>query len=228
MKIESFHSSSSGNLYRVSDGPTSILIECGVPIGEIKRCLNYRLSEISGCLISHAHGDHSRAAAALASSGVDLYATAETFDTVDISGHRKHEIESGEIFTVGSFTVMAFSTHHDCPGSVGYYIASGENRLLFATDTYYIRPRFAGLTHIMVECNYSHDTISPDIDPVVRRRLYSSHFSLENVIVFLKANDLSKVEEIWLLHLSSGNSDARMFQDRVEKLTGKTVVVAEE
>ena len=53
-----------------------------------------------------------------------------------------------------------------------------------------------------------------------------SHFSLENVKEFLQANDLSKVQEIWLLHLSDGNSDAERFKREIQELTGKVVYIA--
>jgi hypothetical protein len=42
----------------------------------------------------------------------------------------------------------------------------------------------------------------------------------------MQANDLSKVQEIWLLHLSDGNSDADRFKREIQELTGKPVYVA--
>lgn len=79
----------------------------------------------------------------------------------------------------------------------------------------------------MVECNWSKSTLDPDLDPSVKKRLLRSHFSLENVKKFLAANDLSRVREIHLLHLSDGNSDAAMFKAEIEQLTGKPVYVAQ-
>jgi phosphoribosyl 1,2-cyclic phosphodiesterase len=101
---------------------------------------------------------------------------------------------------------------------------------LYATDTYYIRYRFRGLTHIAVECNYSMDILRANIEaglvePALKKRILKSHFSLEHVKEFLKANDLSKVQEIWLLHLSDGNSDAGRFKREIQELTGKMVFV---
>ena len=66
----------------------------------------------------------------------------------------------------------------------------------------------------MVECNYAADILQANVDAgkvpeSMRNRLLRSHFSLDNVKKFLLANDLSKVREIWLIHLSDGNSDAR-------------------
>ena len=103
-------------------------------------------------------------------------------------------------------------------------------KVLFATDTYYIRYKFTGLTHIIVECNYSMKILNENIasgrvPKLMKKRLMRSHFSLENVKDFLKANDLSKVEEIWLLHLSDNNSDEDLFKREIQALTGKLVIV---
>jgi len=85
----------------------------------------------------------------------------------------------------------------------------------------------------MVECNYSMDILRENIAngsvPVeLKNRLLMTHFSLENVKDFLRANDLSKVQEIWLLHLSEGNSNAARFKREIQQLTGKPVYIAGE
>jgi phosphoribosyl 1,2-cyclic phosphodiesterase len=66
------------------------------------------------------------------------------------------------------------------------------------------------------------------VHPAMRPRLLRSHFSLENVLEFLRANDLSKVEEIWLLHLSQSNSSEELFKKEVQAATGKPVFIAKE
>ena len=60
----------------------------------------------------------------------------------------------------------------------------------------------------------------------LKNRLLTSHFSLENVKEFLKANDLSRVQEIHLLHLSDGNSDAERFKREIMAVCGKPVYIA--
>lgn len=127
---------------------------------------------------------------------------------------------------VGSFRVVAFPTEHDCDGSMGFLIAGRSEKLLFVTDTYFIRPRFRGLSIIAIECNYSKETLDPNIDPAVKRRLMRSHMSLQTCLGFLGAQDLGSVREIHLLHLSDGNSDAEMFQRRIQQATGIPVFVA--
>jgi len=58
-------------------------------------------------------------------------------------------------------------------------------------------------------------------------RVITSHMSLDNCKGMLGANDLTAVNNIVLIHLSDGNSDARRFKKEVEEQTGKTVHVAE-
>jgi len=228
MDFRALYSSSKANLYRIDDGRTPLLLECGVRVREMKIALNFELSKIQGCLLTHSHLDHSRGAEELMRYGVDLYCSKETAETLGLTGHRLHIIEALKQFRVGTWTVKAFESEHDCPGSFGYLLFSGDEKLLFLTDSFYCRYRFAGLSIIAVECNYNPETLSPDIEPSVKNRLYKSHFSLENVKKFLLANDLSRVSEIHLLHLSQDNSDADLFCMEIQKLTGKPVYVAQE
>ena len=51
--------------------------------------------------------------------------------------------------------------------------------------------------------------------------------SLETAKDFLRANDLTAVQEIWLCHLSDGNSDAERFKREIQALTGKPVYIAQ-
>jgi phosphoribosyl 1,2-cyclic phosphodiesterase len=226
MDFQPFYSSSHGNLYRLTDGDSSLLIECGVPFRQIREALDFDLSGVAGCLVSHSHADHSRAAANIMKAGIDVFCSIETADVLGLSGHRLRILRPMAPVSVGGLRVVAFPTEHDCDGAMGFLIAGPGGKLLFATDTYFIRPRLRGLTHIAIECNYSKETLAPDIDPAVKRRLLRSHMSLETCEAFLAAQDLTNVRGIWLVHLSDGNSDAVMFRRRIERATGVPAHVA--
>lgn len=236
MNIQSLASSSAGNCYRITDGTTSLLIECGIPIQRIKQGLNFKLSDIDGCLVSHSHQDHCKAVKDILKAGIDVYATKETFEAVGVNrDHRAHEIDIHKQFTINTFIIKAFETEHDCDGSVGFliYSTATHEKLVFITDSYYCRYRFQGLTHIMVECNYAADILQANVSngslpEAQRARLAQSHFSLEHVKQFLGANDLRQVQEIYLLHLSAGNSDAARFKREIQAVTGKRVIVCAE
>lgn len=149
-----------------------------------------------------------------------------------VASHRAKAVKSKEQFNIGTWTILPFETEHDAAEPLGFLLANAAgDKLLYATDTYYVRYRFRGLSHIMVECNYSVDILRANVEAGIvpaelKNRLLRSHFSLENVKEFLKANDLSKVQEIWLIHLSDGNSDAERFKREIQELTGKPTYIA--
>jgi phosphoribosyl 1,2-cyclic phosphodiesterase len=225
-------SSSAGNCYHVTDGCTELLIEAGIRFTDIRKALDFRVTRLAGVLISHEHMDHSRAAADLAKAGVDVYASAGTIAARKLTGHRIKVIEPKRQFEVGTWVIMPFDVEHDAEQPLGFLLANRDGeKLVFITDSYYCRYTFSGLTHIAVECNYSLKLLDENIaagrvHPAMRPRLLRSHFSLENVLDFLKANDMSKVQEIHLLHLSDSNSDEALFRRRAQEVTGKPVYIA--
>jgi len=224
-------SGSKGNCYHLTDGTTDLLLECGIPIRRIREGLDFRLSSVSACLISHEHQDHAKAIADMMAAGIDVYASRGTIDALGLRGHRLHPIQALQGFEIDSWYILPFDLVHDAAEPLGFVCVSGDERLLFATDTAYIKYVMPGLTHICIECNYDEETLSKNviqgkIDPVLRQRVIENHMSLDRVKAMLSANDLSRVEEIWLLHLSNANSDAERFKREIQSLTGKEVYIA--
>ena len=231
MQIKSIASSSKGNCYIVDDGRTKILIECGIAYKEIQKALNFGISSIDGVLVSHSHRDHSHSVKDLIKAGVDVYLSEAAITELGASGHRVNEISPKKQFQLGTFTVLPFELQHDV-FNLGFLLANQDGeKCLYLSDTMYCKYRFHGLTHIMIEANYCMDILRANVEaglvePVLKSRILKSHFSLENVKRFLQANDLSKVQEIWLLHLSDNNSDCERFKREVMELTGKPTYIA--
>ena len=233
--IDVLASSSSGNCYRVTDGSTPLLLECGVGLSVIQRAARASLFEVlrhEGCLISHEHQDHCKSVETLMHFGVDCYMSQGTAGALGVTGHRVRVVQAKKQFHVGSWTVLPFNTEHDAAEPLGFLLVSGGEKLLYLTDSYYCRYNFVGLSHIMVECNYARDILDRNVESgavpaVMAQRLRRSHFSLGHVKGFLRANNLSAVREIHLIHLSDGNSDAARFKREIQELTGKPVYVAE-
>lgn len=162
--------------------------------------------------------------------GIDVYSGLETFNVLGIEHHSAKVVEPKQKFDIGDFTVLPFDVQHDVP-CLGYLIKHCDfGNLLFATDTYYLKYKFTGIHYMMVECNYSREILDKNtaegrINNQRRIRTIKSHFSLENLIKFLKANDLSQLKEIHLLHLSDENSDEELFINEVQKASGVPVYV---
>lgn len=237
IEIKVLASSSKGNCYWVTDGSTPLLLECGIPWKEIQRKLDFKTSEIKGCLVSHEHKDHCKAAPDIIRAGIDTYMSIGTIEALELEehglyGHRVGIAKSKRQFNIGTWNIKPFITEHDAAEPLGFLLVNKQGeKLIYITDSYYCKYKFTGLTHIMIECNHSYEILERNVangslPQAMKNRLIKSHFSLENVKKFLLANDLSRVQEIWLIHLSDGNSDAELFKREIMQLTGKQVIIA--
>lgn len=234
LTVKCLASGSAGNSYAVDDGASVLLLEAGIRAKRMMSGYAALLPRVSGCLITHEHQDHAAAASELTKRGIDLYATAGTLEELGPMEcpYRCHTVRAGEQFRAPGWTVLPWEAKHDAAEPVGYLLRSGATgeKLLFATDTYYIPNRFRDLNVIMVECNYSMPALRRAIAEgrtadVQRNRLMHSHFSLENVRDFFLANDLAAVSHIYLIHLSKANADPEEFQKEIKALTGKPVTI---
>lgn len=230
MLINPIASGSSGNAYYISDGHSSLLLDAGIPLAQIQAGCGYKVSQLSGCLVTHGHGDHVKAAQALARLGVNIYTSNGTAEMVKLKGHRIRTVQALKSFSAGTFEVLPFDVEHDVPEPLGFLIRSTvtQEKLLYFTDTYFIRYTFVGLTHIMMEANYDPDTMEQNVkeglvDVSRAKRTIGSHMSIDTVIKTLESFDLSRLQQIYLLHLSNDNSQAADFKRRVQALTGKEV-----
>lgn len=230
MQLHIINSNSEGNCYLFTDNENNTLIvECGVKFEKIKQAMNFDFSKVVGCLVTHEHGDHCKGVRDAVKFGLNIYATTGTIKGFKFESYRLHPIKKNIKFNVGPFDVIAFDVHHDTIEPCGFLIRHEEmGTTLFLTDTIYCDYKFPGLTNILIEANYSQDIIDEKLreNRFLRNRVIQSHMSVETAIKTLKANDLSKVNNIVLIHLSDRNSDAKVFKQRIEDATLKTVTIA--
>ena len=226
--VETIGSSSRGNCYKLTSGGSSLLLECGLPWAQIRRALNFKTTDLDGCLVSHHHKDHSRAAVDVLKAGVDLYATQPAFDAMEIPGphHRFHPLTYRLAINIGPWLVMAFEAVHDAPGTAGFWITDADgDKLVFLTDSAFSYYTFPGTSIYMIEANFSETILQRNveaglIDAARARRVRENHMSIERVLEMLASNDLSRCRQIMLLHGSDGNSDSKQFKRMVEAATG--------
>ena len=233
MEIKVLASGSTGNAYTISDGTTTLLLDAGIPFREIQIGTGFKVLKLAGAFVTHEHQDHCKAMRDLARVGVDVYASKGTMEACGLSGHRFHPVKALAEFDVGTFRILPFDVEHDAAEPLGFLFtsaATGE-KLLYFTDTYYVRYRFQGLTHIMAECNYTKQGIAESVAegriPIeMVPRLTRSHMSLENLLDMLAANDLRSLRQIYLLHLSDNNSEAERMKEAVQQQTGAEVYLS--
>ena len=235
MQIEVLGSSSAGNAYLVSDGSSSILLECGLPLREMQIKSDFRIAQTDACLISHLHLDHSRAIHDVIKMGVDVYALPETLSALGVQDHyRTHSIEPLKPITVNTFEIMAVTMYHDCP-CVGYmvYSTNTNERLFFATDTYKITVNPQGVDYLILEINYQKEIVNRLVnegimESSIRARLLFSHYELSKALNWLKRIDKSRLKRIYVAHLSKQNSHAEMVKKAVIAETGIPTTICEQ
>lgn len=84
---------------------------------------------------------------------------------------------------------------------------------------------------MLLECNYipvilKDNITSGKVNKARYTRLLESHFSLDNVLNFLQANNLQSMQKIILCHLSDQNSDEAIIQQTVNNVTGIETIIA--
>lgn len=230
MRLKVIGTGSQGNAYLLYNEQEALLIDCGVGIKEIKKALDFDLTKLVCCIMTHEHQDHSKAAKDLLNAGIEVSSTAGTFDALSLElHHNAHILDTVDQITRGGFKIKNFDVKHDAAEPSGFLINHKDfGNLLFLTDTYYCPYTFPNLNNIIIEANYSMDIIREKLKDkgFLKNRVLESHMNLDTCIKTLKANDLSQVNNILLIHLSDTNSDEKVFQKKVEEATGSMVKVA--
>ncbi len=223
--LQCYGSGSAGNVYLLECGEESLMIELGLPWKKILQDVNYDLSKICGCLISHGHSDHSKSIKEAVKFGLSVYSCKEVCDK--FNGVRL--LETGKKYKIGGFYVQPISVPHSCE-CYAYIIDHEEfGRLLFVTDCSTFKYRVKGCNHILIEANYSEEILIDNLcnDEDIRSR-YGNHLEIQNTITAIGNNFCEDLQNIVLLHLSNGNSNAVEFRERVaSEFSMNNVFIAE-
>lgn len=234
MKLKVLGSSSAGNCYLFDNEKECLVVECGIPFCDVQKAVDFDIARIVGCIVSHEHGDHAKHIHKVLDARIPCYMSDGTAEALKIRSNAlvKHT-EEFKPYKLRGFTIQGFSVQHDAAEPFGYLIHHEEmGTVLFATDTYYLKYKFAGLSNILLECNYRLDILEANVEAgriakPQRDRTIKSHLSYETCKETLLANDLSKVNNIVLIHLSTGNSDASEFLKGIKEATCKTIHIAD-
>ena len=216
MKLKCIATGSSGNCYTLtSNSGETLILDCGIPIKEIKKGLNWNIRNVVGCIVSHVHSDHSK--------------SVKDFETMCIPVCKPYEALLMNQFLANSyFTVRTFDlttldgrwTHTNADGSecpcCGFLITHKEmGRMIYATDTELIKWRFKGINHILLGVNYDKDLIDNEDSSKVNH-VYRGHMSIDTACDFVKANNSKDLQNVIMCHLSKNNADKDLFIDKMK------------
>lgn len=232
MFLKVIGSGSRGNCYLFETDSEVLIWEAGMKLIEVKKALDFDLSKIVGCIVGHIHSDHFSSAKEFVAAGISVYTSQGTIDASGIKSHLLFPVKHKVSFKLGSFTIMPFNIIHDAPEPFGFLIHNEESGMILAfTDTHYLQYTFPNLSQILCESNYSNDIVDAklidgSVNAFVRNRVLTSHMEFEVTKDFLRANDLTNVSNIVLVHLSEGNSNEKLFKKEITEITGKQVHIA--
>lgn len=198
MHLKVLGSGSAGNCYVLENDSEALIIEAGLPFMEVKKALNFNVRKIVGVIAGHAHKDHS--------GYIDQY--------VGICPiYKPYEVmQPHERF--GNFFIKPFELVHDVE-CYGFYIEHPDiGKMVYATDTEYIKYRFRNINHMLVEANYSNELI--EHDAVNRDHVLRGHMSLQTTLTFISTNDNPALKNVVLIHLSDNNADSADFLQKTK------------
>ena len=226
MQIRSLGATSNGNCHYVAMNGTEFLLDAGLAFAAIQKGIGFRTHSMAGVLLTHAHVDHSKAIKDMLKAGIEVYASRGTLNQLGINHYRAHIVKAGEWFTMGGLRVLPIETVHDTAEPLGFVIDGEGERLLYLTDSLYNKYDIHGITHMIVECNHSLDILrESDVNESLKHRIMKNHMSLETVEKMIESMDKSRLQHVYLTHLSDKHSDEAMFRERIQRLTGVEVDV---
>ncbi len=215
MQFKQHYSGSKANLYEViAENGKRLIIDPGVVWKKLIESLDYNLSNIEACFVSHSHKDHCKAAEDIQKAGIEIYASPGALEAIGIEGRKVNPVINGMLVRTDTFSVRCFDTIHDAPEPMGFVVwerSTGEY-LLFATDTKCIKQKFIfPFSIVAIEASYNGPYLAKkveaeEINEALAKRLLDSHMEESETLRYLtEFCDLSKCREVHLLHLSASN-----------------------
>lgn len=211
-------SGSHGNCYLLQCKDETLILELGIKWGDILKGLDYNLGCVCGCLVSHSHLDHSKSIQNAISFGLSVYSNKEVATI-----HKGVKVLNlKEKTRIGKgFVVQPIKLFHNTE-CYGFLIQHEEfGKMVFCTDTNSVPYKFKGVQHWMIEANYSEEILIDNAcNDVYSRSASDNHLEINDTIEVLKHNYSSELQNVVLIHLSSGNSNEKDFKERVQQELG--------
>ena len=227
MKLRCCGTGSNGNCYSlISDTGEILLLECGVSNwNKILRMINYRITDVSGCILTHIHSDHSKNVETVQWSGIRVFTNKETAEI--LSGKLTISSPEGKTVQIGNFKAVPFYVEHDGTPNYAFLIKHPEcGTMLYATDFMYLNKysfKNMRINHFLIECNHLDET--PEQDSFKFEHSVRGHSSLSTVKEIIRVNKTASLRTITLCHLSEDWGDPDRMQKEIQEVAGKDVLV---
>lgn len=233
MRLICVNSNSSGNAYALDAGGEILLLEAGIKMAEVQKLIDYRLTDVVGCIVTHEHGDHAKYSTEYANLGVDIFGPQSLEENRKFPYGKFSVLRDSVTKNIGKFRVVPFHNYHDVE-IYGYLINHPDcGTILFSTDSYKLGMTLRGINHFLIEANYEDSILKENvrngsINKAQSDRIMLSHMSLNYCINYLRDCEAEKsARTITLCHLSERNSDPEIFRNTVAGAFGVPTYIAQ-
>ena len=229
MILKTICSGSSGNchLLTASNGETLIL-DCGVPISEIKKGVNWNIKNVVGCVVTHNHRDHSKSVEDLINMGIPVFRPYKPLIMNQFLSNSYFTVRIFDLTTSDNKWIHTNSDGSECP-CYGFLIEHPEmGKMLYITDCEFVKWRFNGINHILLGVDYDKSMVGMS-NPAKANHVLRGHMSIDTACKFVEANySPDDVLNVIMCHLSEENADKDNFIEQMKKVAyGANVDVAE-
>lgn len=226
MKLKCIATGSSGNCYTLtSNSGETLILDCGIPIKEIKKGLNWNIKDVVGVLCTHQHSDHNKSLKDFINMGIPVFAPYLSLESMKME--TEFNIRMFDLTTIDGSWTHTHANGEPCP-IYGFLITHKEmGKMLYITDCELIKWKFKDINRILLGVNYDKDLI--DRENIGKaNHVFRGHLSIDTACDFVKANYSDSLQNVIMCHLSSENSDRDSFIEKMKKVAyGANVDVAE-
>ena len=214
--LKVINSGSSGNCYIITCNNEKLILDCGIPIKEIKKGLNWNIMGIQGTVCTHCHSDHSLSLAELRNIGIDVFYPSVD-PNVGVVNFGNFRVQSFDLTTLDGRWTHTNADGEPCP-IYGFLITHKEmGRMLYITDCELIKWRFKDINHILLGVNYDKDLIDRD-NTGKANHVFRGHLSIDTACDFVKANYSDSLHNVIMCHLSAENADRGSYVEKMKKV----------
>ncbi len=199
----------------MKDGNTELIIDCGTTKRYLNHCferLSYQFQNADALLVTHTHKDHV--------SQLKMFDEIPAFACAKLERNEANYVNAYERIRIKDFDITILPMSHDCEGTIGFVIEGAFGKMVYVTDTGYIRkdvmPYIMNADYYVFESNHNIEMLMQTSRPVfVKQRIINDmgHLCNEDSAYILSQVIGDKTKEIVLAHISQEGNHRQLASD---------------